>query len=210
MRPSRLGGCACRQPGPVPAASCLAHHPGPAPWVGLCCLCLSLCKSVVCVCGASHLPDARTVLLHVLLYVLLQYVLLHAKREALAGRLAAAYKVLDKVRLGGAGGALAWHCVPCQPACLPVNTGAPAGLAVYRTVAGHLASILVVLLPSWLVLLALIDTCLLQAAAPEDKPASQEVLEFRAGLLQQLGWSHWERQQRRRIATSFPAAYPLF
>ncbi len=26
----------------------------------------------------------------------------------------------------------------------------------------------------------------------------------------QLGWVHWERQQRRRITAAFPPSYPLF
>ena len=26
----------------------------------------------------------------------------------------------------------------------------------------------------------------------------------------QLGWSHWERQQQRRLLAAFPPAYPLF
>lgn len=28
--------------------------------------------------------------------------------------------------------------------------------------------------------------------------------------LLQLGWAHWERQQRRRLLAAFPPAYPLF
>ena len=38
----------------------------------------------------------------------LQYVLLHAKREMLGGRLASAYRALDKVRAAG------WESVRCD------------------------------------------------------------------------------------------------
>jgi tripeptidyl-peptidase II len=47
-------------------------------------------------------------------------------------------------------------------------------------------------------------------AAPEDKPASREVLEYRAELLKELGWDHWYRNELSRIKDLFPPAYPLF
>lgn len=47
-------------------------------------------------------------------------------------------------------------------------------------------------------------------AAPEDKAGSREVLDYRAGLLQQLGWAHWHRHETSRLKDLFPPSYPLF
>eukprot|EP00884_Botryococcus_braunii_P019412 jgi/Botrbrau1/6154/Bobra.331_2s0044.1 len=47
-------------------------------------------------------------------------------------------------------------------------------------------------------------------AAPEDKPGSKEVLQYRAELLKQLGWAHWHRHETSRLKDLFPPAYPLF
>ncbi len=52
--------------------------------------------------------------------------------------------------------------------------------------------------------------CPVQVSNPDDKPASKDVLNMRRELFSKLGWGHWERQETRRIAESFPPGYPLF
>lgn len=49
-------------------------------------------------------------------------------------------------------------------------------------------------------------------AAPEDKAGagSREVLDYRAALLEKLGWSHWHRHETSRLKDLFPPSYPLF
>ena len=91
-----------------------------------------------------------------------QYVMLHAKREARAGRLAAAYKVLDKVRGGGTAAAVWGEGFSSSYGALERQQSNSTGLSP--------------IMPP-----------LLQAASPEDKPAAKDVLEMRAQLVQQVG-----------------------
>lgn len=77
----------------MPAPPPLAHCPPVCSPLGEVCSAISGCQS-----AAVLLPSVP------------QYVLLHARREALAGRLATAYKALDKV--GAAGTALRLSAPP--------------------------------------------------------------------------------------------------
>ena len=58
----------------------------------------------------------------------------------------------------------------------------------------------------------LLHTCraLEKLAAPEEGAPSTEVLQLRAELFKELSWHHWEKQERDKIRTHFPPAYPLF